>query len=246
MKYRVRCSQLSTLLDGCGKVRGKLEWKDLSKMSESHIKLAVEIFNASRGFVSQQVQTLDMIAGIEHEPGAVRMLDDFRNTQYYDQYNIVRNLNAPFEKSNDWLTGTRDVGNEKETIDIKVSTDKNVFDVKRFAKIEPRYIIQLNGYGMLYGTDDLYLANILMPATFGQIHKMVSSESYMSMLTDEMQDMLQDKLERNYSYDHLNLSQRIQIKEVPKIENFEEIVSKRVEVLNTWIKHNLETKYDIF
>jgi len=246
MKYRVRCSQLSTLLDGCGKVRGKLEWKDLSKMSDSHIKLAVEIFNASRGFFSQKIQTLDMSAGIEHEPEAVKMLDSSRSTKYYDQYKVVRDLNAPFEKSNDWLTGTRDVGNNKETIDIKVSTDKNVFDIKRFAKLEPRYIIQLNGYGLLYGTEELFLANILMPATFGQIHKMVSSESYISMLTDEMQDMLQDKLENNYSYDHLSLSQRIQVKEVPKIENFEEIVQKRVETLNTWIENNLETKYDIF
>jgi len=112
--------------------------------------------------------------------------------------------------------------------------------------MEIKYVVQQNNYGVLYGTKDLYLANVLMPATYGQIHKMVSSEGYISMMTDEMKDMLQDKLENTYNYDHLSLDQRIQVVEVPKIDNFEEIISHRVKLMNKWIEKNLETKYNTF
>ena len=246
MKYRFRSSQLSTLLDGCGKVRNKLEWKDLDKISDAHIKLAIEVFNASRGFTPYSWNSLDMHAGVEHEPEAVRMLDKLRNTNYYEEYKRVRDAKKPFDKSNEYTTGTRDVGGDFETLDTKVSTDKNVFDLKRFKEMEIKYVVQQNNYGVLYGTKDLYLANVLMPATYGQIHKMVSSEGYISMMTDEMKDMLQDKLENTYNYDHLSLDQRIQVVEVPKIDNFEEIISHRVKIMNKWIEKNLETKYNTF
>ena len=128
MKYRFRSSQLSTLLDGCGKVRDKLEWKDLDKISDAHIKLAIKVFNATRGFTPYSWNSLDMHAGVEHEPEAVRMLDKLRNTNYYEEYKRVRDAKKPFDKYNEYTTGTRDVGGDFETLDTKVHAYRSAAD----------------------------------------------------------------------------------------------------------------------
>ena len=244
MKYKVRASMMSSFLEGCGKVRNKMEWSDLSKMSDTHIRLAVELFNSLNGFETNRPTTLDMMAGIENEDEGIKMFDEHFGTDFYTGYKegreVANVLGLKYDRENDFLTGTRDFGNDQKTYDAKGSTDKNVFDTKKFVDLEPNYVIQLNCYRLLYGTDELYLYNYLANATYGQIRKMVSNESYVYMLTDEMQDELQEKLERNYTYDHLPLSHKISVREVPIIENFAEIVEERVTVVNNWIEKNLE------
>jgi hypothetical protein len=113
-----------------------------------------------------------------------------------------------------------------------------VFDKKKFKPMEVEYAMQLNGYGLLWGTDDLELCNVLMPKTFGQIKKMVSNESYITMLSDEEKDNLQEAYEAMYSYETMSLESRFHRVEVPKINNFEEILNTRVKTLNEWIENN--------
>lgn len=237
--YKVRCSSLDILFAGCGKVNNKYEWKDLSKINESHIKLAIEIYNKANGlFVPAEVCTLDMNTGSELEPDAIKMYDSFFNTNYFPDYEECRNKLLDFEAENEWITGTRDFGNIQQTIDCKISTNKNVFDLKKFTPVEVGYTIQVNGYGWLYGTKILKLYNCLMPASFGQIKKFVDSKGYIEMLSDEQRFAYEEVLEASYNYDLIAIEKRINVKIIPQIENFQDITKKRVEVLNEWIEKN--------
>lgn len=240
--YKVRCSSLGTLLSGCGKVTNKYEWKDLDKINDTHKKLAIQIFNSHHGFISPEINSLDMAAGTEHEPKAIMMYDECYNTNYYSFYKDARDKKGskPFERSNDYLTGTRDFGDTISTFDCKVSTDKNVFDMKKFEAIETDYVLQLNGYRLLYETNNLFLFNALMPPTEEQINKIISKKVYFSNLNLEQEFIYREIIEANYDYDFIPLKKRIQLKEVEIIENFEEIIYKRVNVLNNWIKDNLQ------
>lgn len=239
MKYKVRCSSFSTLLGGCGKVRNCLEWNDIDNWNEAHIKLAIEIYNHTEGiFTPAEITTLDMSAGNENESDTVKLYDEFFGTNYFTDYEISRSVTQKFNKSNDYLTGSRDFGNDVKTIDAKCSTDKNVFDAKKFVPLETDYIIQQNGYSLLYGTPELELYNALMPATFGQIKKFTDNKAYIEMLSDTEKDEYQFKLEDNYSYQFLPLSKRISVREIPLIDGFSEIVKKRVTILNNWIESN--------
>lgn len=237
--YKVRCSSLSTLLGGCGKVNNKLEWKDLDKMNDTHIRLAIEIYNKANSlFIPAEVKTLDMSAGNEMESEAIQMYDSHFNTNYHTDYVLNRGVLQDFEKSNDWITGTRDFGTTTKTIDCKISTDKNVFDTKKFMPVETDYTIAMNGYAWLYGSKELELYNALMPATYGQIKKFVSNMSYIECFNEEQCDVYQELIETSYDYSLLSIAKRINIKEVPIIPNFDEIIKKRVEVLNKWIEEN--------
>ena len=240
--YKIRASSISTLLEGCGKVANKFEWKDLEKMTESHIKLAIQVYNKNNGFESADIDTLDMSAGTEQEPQAIMMYDEFLSTNYFKSYNDCRTEkgNKPFEVENDWITGTRDFGSKEKTIDCKISTDKNVFDLKRFSSPEINYTIQLNAYGWLYNTNDLELFNALMPPTEQQINKFFSNKNYNCKLTFEQEVEYREKILRCYDYDFLPLRKRVIIKKVENINNFESIVKSRVEVLNEWIEKNLK------
>lgn len=245
--YRVRCSSIDTLLAGCGKVTNKLEWKNLDKMSDAHIRLAIEIYNKAHGFETEPVTTLDLEAGNEHESEAILMYDEFFKTNFHPAYLKSRkNMEGKdFEASNEYLTGTRDFGDDLETDDCKVSVDKNVFDIKKFKKPETNYVLQLNGYGLLYGTPVLKLYNALMPLTSGQVFKKVSSAAYVKMYGDIEQMELTDRLEKNYNYDLLPLSERIFVREVETIPGFDYIIKKRVERLNEWIDDNKSKLYKI-
>jgi len=241
MKYKVRCSQLATLLEGCGKVTNKLKWKDLDKFNDSHKALAIEIFNAHNGFESADVDTLDMQAGTENEPFAIQMYDEHFGTNYFDEYVKSRTEkgNKPFEMSNDYITGTRDFGNATKTLDCKISTDKNVFDKKKFASLEFKYIVQLNGYGWLYNTPELELFNALMNPTDKQINKMINTKMHVCDLSFEQEQEYRNKINSSYFYDFLPLKSRIQVHSVPVIENFQEIAKTRISKLNDWIVKNL-------
>ena len=241
MKYKVRCSQLATLIEGCGKVKNKLEWLELDKFNDSHKALAIEIFNAHNGFESADVDTLDMQAGTENEPFAIQMYDENFGTNYFDEYVKCRTEkgNKPFEMSNDYITGTRDFGSTTKTIDCKISTDKNVFDKKRFSSLEFNYIVQLNGYGWLYNTPELELFNALMNPTEKQINKMINTKIYVCDLSFEQEQEYRNKVNSSYFYDFLPLKSRIQVHSVPVIENFQEIIQTRITKLNNWIEKNL-------
>jgi len=237
--YRVRCSKLDVLLAGCDKVRNKYEWSSLDKMKDSHIRMAIEIYNlAEYGFEPYHFSDVDMNAGNEHEPMAVKLYDAFNGTNYYPSYEQSREVVQAYERSNDWITGTRDFGDTIKTIDAKVSTDKNVFDSKKFMPVETEYVIQLNGYAWLYDTPENYLYNVLMPATIGQINKFVTNKKFVEMLTDSEADKYEEKLDKVYGYSGLTMAQRISIKPVPLIVNFQDTVKKRVEVMNNWIEKN--------
>jgi hypothetical protein len=236
--YRVRCSSLNTLLAGCGKVNNKFEWTKLDTMNDSHIKLAISIYNKENGFTPAEIKTLDMSAGTELEPEGVLLYDEFHKTNFYPDYIKSRENLGSFEKSNDFITGTRDFGNDIKTIDCKTSTDKNVFDCKKFEPIEPNYVVAMNGYSWLYGTPELELYNVLMSATFGQIKKFVGNKAYIDEYSEEQTDIYQQMMELNYDYRFLDLSKRIDTKPVPIIENFEEIITKRVQEMNKWIEKN--------
>ncbi len=242
MDYRVRCSELPILIGDCGKIRGKFEWTQLDNMNEAHIKLAVKIFNNRNGlFTPADICTLDMSSGKELEPDAILMYDKFHGTDYHTAYEENRAVLSKFERSNEYLTGTRDFGDDKKTFDCKISTDKNIFDLKKFTlrvDNDPLLTIQVNGYGWLYGTGDNYLFNALMPASMGQIKKHVDSKRYIEMLSDEQADEYQMEIEANYGYRFLEIEKRIDIKPIPIIYDFEEIVKKRVTVLNNWIDSN--------
>lgn len=240
MKYKVRCSQLSTLISGCGKVTNKLEWKELDKFNDSHKELAIEIYNAHHGFESADVDTHDMQAGTENEPFAIQMYDEYFGTNFFDEYVNCRTEkgNKPFEMSNEYITGTRDFGDKTKTIDCKVSTDKNVFNKKMFVPLEVNYIIQLNGYSWLYNTPKLELFNALMNPTEKQIDKMISTKMRVCDLTFEQEQEYRQKIFQSYCYDFLPLKKRIQTHQVPIIENFQEIIKARVERLNKWLEEN--------
>lgn len=237
--YKIRCSQLATLIGDCGKVSGKYEWKDLGKMNDAHIKLAIQIYNSANGlFTPADVCTLDMETGKEMEPEAIQMYDQHFRTSFFADYEAKRAVLSNYEASNEYITGTRDFGSDTQTFDCKISTDKNIFDLKKFKKPEINYTIQVNGYGWLYGTDDNYLFNALMNASFGQVKKHVDSKAYVEILSDEERDLYQQIVERNYSYDLLPISKRIDVKPIDKINNFPEIVKARVETMNEWIEKN--------
>ena len=237
--YKCRCSMLSELLSSCGKVNNKLEWTKLDTWNDTHIRLAIEIYNKTNGiFVSPDIKTLDMSAGNELEEEGVIMYDTFFGTNYHFGYSASRDVLNSFEKSNDFITGTRDFGSDKKTIDQKTSTDKNVFDAKKFKGVETDYTIAINGYKWLYNTPELELYNVLIPATPSQMEKIVNNKAFIDMLSDSERDKYQVEIEKNYDYNRLDLSKRIDVKEVPIIENFEEIIEKRVKVMNDWIEKN--------
>lgn len=237
--YKVRCSSLTTLLSSCGKVNNKLEWSKLDTWNDTHIRLAIEIYNKTNTiFVSPEIKTMDMSAGNELEEEGVMLYDKHFGTNYHFGYQSSRDVLLDFEKSNNFITGTRDFGCDKKTIDQKTSTDKNVFDAKKFKDVETDYTIAINGYKWLYNTPELELYNVLIPATFGQVKKIVDNKSFIDMLNDSEKDIFQEQVENNYDYSNLDLSKRIDVKEVPIIENFEEIISKRVSVMNNWIAKN--------
>jgi len=237
--YKVRCSMLSELLSSCGKVTNKLEWTKLDVWNDTHIRLAIEIYNKSNGiFVSPDIRTLDMSAGNELEEEGVIMYDKHFGTNYHFGYSASRDVLNSFEKSNEFITGTRDFGSDKKTIDQKTSTDKNVFDAKKFKGVETDYTIAINGYKWLYNTPELELYNVLIPATPSQMEKIVNNKAFIDMLSDPERDKFQEEIEKNYDFEKLELSKRIDVKEVPVIENFEEIIEKRVKVMNKWIEAN--------
>lgn len=239
MEYKVRCSMLSDLLSSCGKVTNKLEWTKLDVWNDTHIRLAIEIYNKTNGiFVSPDIKTLDMSAGNELEEEGVIMYDKHFGTNYHFGYSASRDVLNSFEKENEFITGTRDFGSDKKTIDQKTSTDKNVFDAKKFKGVETDYTIAINGYKWLYNTPELELYNVLIPATPSQMEKIVNNKAFIDMLSDPKRDKFQEEIEKNYDFGKLELSKRIDVKEVPIIENFEEIISKRVTVMNKWIEEN--------
>ena len=237
--YKVRCSKLDTLLSSCGKVTNKLEWTKLDVMNDTHIRLAIEIYNKANGiFVSPDIKNLDMSAGNELEEEGVIMYDKHFGTNYHFGYSASRDVLNNFENSNDFITGTRDFGSDIKTIDQKTSTDKNVFDAKKFKKVEDEYTIAINGYKWLYNTPELELYNVLIPATPSQMEKIVSNKAWIDMLTESERDKFQEEVEKNYAFEKLELSKRIDVKPVPIIDNFEEIIEKRVRVMNKWIEAN--------
>ncbi len=236
--YKVRSSSLATLLSSCGKVNNKLEWIKLDVWNDTHIRLAIDIYNKHHGFVSPEIKSLDMSAGDELEEEGVILYDKHFKTNYHFGYSASRDKIQSFEKSNKYATGTRDFGNDIKTIDQKTSTDKNVFDAKKFTKVEVDYTIAMNGYKWLYGTPELELYNVLIPATFGQIKKIVDNKAYIDMLSDTERDKFQEEVEKNYDYSKLELSKRIDVKEVPIITDFEEIIITRVKRMNKWINEN--------
>lgn len=239
MEYKVRCSMLSDLLSSCGKVTNKLEWTKLDTWNDTHIRLAIEIYNKTNGiFVSPDIKTLDMSAGNELEEEGVIMYDKYFGTNYHFGYSASRDVLNSFEKSNDFITGTRDFGSDKKTIDQKTSTDKNVFDAKKFKGVETDYTIAINGYKWLYNTPELELYNVLIHATPSQMEKIVNNKAFIDMLSDSERDKFQEEIEKNYDFDKIELSKRIDVKEVPIIENFEEIIEKRVKLMNDWIEKN--------
>lgn len=230
---------LSDLLSSCGKVNNKLEWTKLDTINDTHVRLFIEIYNKTNGiFVSPDIKTLDMSAGNELEEEGVIMYDKHFGTNYHFGYSASRDVLNSFEKSNDFITGTRDFGNDKKTIDQKTSTDKNVFDAKKFKGVETDYTIAINGYKWLYNTPELELYNVLIPATPSQMEKIVNNKAFIDMLSDSERDKFQEEIEKNYDFGKLELSKRIDVKEVPIIENFEEIIEKRVKVMNRWIEEN--------
>lgn len=241
--YKVRCSSLATLLGSCGKVNNKLEWNKLDAWNDTHIRLAIDIYNKTNDiFTSAEVKTLDMSAGNELEEESVQLYDERFGTSYFPDYvksriHLLEN-NLDFEKSNEFITGTRDFGNSTKTVDNKISTDKNVFDAKKFDSVETNYIIAMNGYKWLYGTPELELSNVLMTATYGQIKKFVDNKGFIDNLGDVEKDEYQILMERNYDYRLLPLEKRIDTKEVPIIDNFEDIIKERVSVMNKWIESN--------
>lgn len=237
--YKVRCSKLDTLLSSCGKVTNKLEWTKLDTMNDTHIRLAIEIYNKANGiFVSPDIKNLDMSAGNELEEEGVIMYDKHFGTNYHFGYSASRDVLNNFENYNDFITGTRDFGSDIKTIDQKTSTDKNVFDAKKFKKVEDEYTIAINGYKWLYNTPELELYNVLIPATPSQMEKIVNNKAWIDMLTDSERDKFQEEVEKNYAFEKLELSKRIDVKPVPIIDNFEEIIEKRVRVMNKWIEDN--------
>lgn len=241
--YRVRCSSMSVLLGSCGKVNNKLEWTKLKTWNDTHIKLAISIYNKTESiFTPAEVSTLDMSAGTEMESEAIQLYDKHKLTNYHPDYIDKRSVLGEYEKENEWATGTRDFGGDIKTIDCKISTDKNVFDAKKFLPLETDYVIAMNGYAWLYGSEELELYNALMPATYGQIKKFVGTKAYIDCLTDQQQDEYQELIENNYNYELLPIHKRINLKPVPIIPNFGEMIKNRVEVMNEWIeknKHNL-------
>lgn len=238
--YKCRCSLLPDLLSSCGKVNNKLEWTKLDAWTDSHIRLAIEIYNKTNGiFVSPEIKSMDMSAGNELEEEGVIIYDKHFGTNYHFGYSASRDVLNSFEKENEFITGTRDFGSDIKTIDQKTSTDKNVFDAKKFKPVEVDYTIAINGYKWLYGTPELELYNVLIPATFGQVKKIVDNKAFIDMLSDFEKDKFQEEVEKNYDFDKkLELSKRIDTKPVPIIADFEEIISKRVKIMNDWIEKN--------
>ncbi len=240
MKYKVRCSRLSELLAGCRKKKNEFIWEDLNVFNDTHIKLAVEIYNEQL-FKPAEITTIDMQAGKELEKDAVLLYDSVFETDYIKDYERSRSLNLPYEKENDFIRGSRDFGSNTKTIDCKISTDKNVFDTKRFLPPENEYVIQLNGYAWLYGSTELELFNALMMPTQEQIRKMASNKAYIENLDESEFSVYQSILERSYGYDmYLSDKQRVHIKQIPLIPNFQGIIKIRVKLLNEWIEKNLE------
>lgn len=230
--FRVRCSSLSTLLEGCGKVKNKLEWENLDKMTDSHIKLAIEIYNKEvNDFEPADVYTLQMRAGTLQEYQAIKMYDEYFGTRY-QSYQKVR-------INNEFIEGERDFGDDNKTIDCKISTDKNTFDMKRFLKQQSTdYIIQLNGYALLYDSKEIELYNALMNPLPEQIDKMVRDKMYICKLDLLQEQEYRNKIEMSYCYDFLPLKTRIQTHKLPIIDNFKTIIETRVKRLNKWIEEN--------
>jgi len=208
-------------------------------MNETHIKLAIEIYNRENNlFIPAEISNLDMAAGNEHEPEAIRLYDELYKTKFYPEYLKNREVLGRFEKSNKYLTGTRDFGDNVETLDEKISTDKNVFDAKKFIPLETDYVIQQNCYAEIYGTETLWLVNTLMNATTEQIRKMVNNKVYATDMNSDQQTVYEEFLYTSYNYDLLSLEKRISKRPVPRIEGFSKIVETRVEVMNEWIEKN--------
>lgn len=234
MNYKVRCSKLGTLFSSCGKSKYKLEW-DLDKIKNhftaTHMKLAIEIYNKKvNGFEPVEKLTYDMQNGNELEPEAFKLIKFLKGEEYNEQE----------YSENDIITGTRDLGNNIITIDNKTSTDRNVFDLKKFEELELDYIFQLNGYKKLFKSKEIIIANTLITPSDAYISDMATKVKWIKKMSEIEFEKYRDKLQLSYEYDHIPIKDRVSFREVPIIENFEEMLEYRVTKLNTWIKENLE------
>lgn len=245
MKYKIRASKSYDLISACfDKVRMKMEWKEKKEeYSDSLINLAIEIFNKVEfGYEEPKVITHDTNNGTKMERDAILLYDKINKTNYIKEYD-KRNKSLPYEMENEFMTGTRDFGDKKTTLDSKISTCKNVFDNKRFQDVVLSHTFQMNGYNFLYGTTEIFIVNSLFPPPLTQIEKFVNTERYFNYeKDDEYFDKLQEKYEDMFAYDEFHGYSdelRQDVREVQVIENFNEMIAFSVKKMNKFIEFKL-------
>lgn len=218
-----------------------MEWtKKKEIFSDSLKNLAIEIYNKTEfNYEPARIITRDLDNGLKQERDGVVLFDKVNKTNYIKEYDL-KDTSLPFEKDNEYMHGTRDFGDSETTFDLKTSTCKNIFDKKRVVECELGYVFQQNGYKYLYGTPNLYLVNVLMSKGFSEIEKLIATERYYNFeKSDEYFDELQNKYEEIFTYDTFHDysdESRIQIKEIPIIEDFEEMLIYSVNEMNDYIE----------
>ena len=199
-KYKIRASKSLDLITSCSKkVRNELEWvfEENTDFSEALIGIAVEIYNKKEcGYETPNAITYDLDNGNKNEPLGVAMYDMIYGTEYYQDYQKFKDVGV----ENYYATGRRDFGSKIKTIDGKNSTDKNVFDKKRFSELENKYVAQMNCYGLLYNTPELELYRYLTPKSTGEIYSIVNKEAHFNNLSDEERDEMQERLETMFLF----------------------------------------------
>lgn len=199
-KYKIRASKSLDLITSCSKkVRNKLQWEfeENTGYSEALIGIAVEIYNKQEcGFETPNAITYDLDNGNKNEDLGVGIYDLLQDTEMYAGY--IKNKDIGSE--NFYATGRRDFGNSLKTIDAKNSTDKNVFDKKKYSELENKYVAQLNCYGLIYGTEQLELFRYLTPKSQTEIYSIVGKEAHFNNLSDEERDIMQERLETMYLF----------------------------------------------
>lgn len=246
-KYKIRASKTYDLISSCfTKVRNKLEWteKKDDDYNDSFKKIAIEIRNKTDfGYESLPVITQDLDNGIYGEEQAIRDYDKYFASDYFTEY-YKRDRSKPYEVSDDLSTGTRDFGNDKKTIDCKLSTCKNTFDHKCHTDLDLDNIFQLNNYRRLYKTPEIEIFYYLAPKSFLEIERQVSRERNRIFNLDKEDtyfDDLAEKLEKMYSYDNVfsgyELKDRIYTREVPIIQDFDYMLLESVAKMNRYIEN---------
>lgn len=156
--------------------------------------------------------------------------------------------------TNEYLTGEPDIivsndGIANKIIDIKSSYDFATLLANYGSSLNPLYYAQVNGYMALTGATEAEIAYCLvsMPQEIinGERRRIFYA---MNPLTEEdpLYKKAIERMENNYTFDEVPITERVLRFPVPRNEEFIQKVYKRIEECRTWLSEFEDTHTNLY